>query len=65
VKHDFIRVKGYVNVGPAQKMAVQGVFHRYSIDPAVWFAGITELVGIGWFNETDNYLQKFENYCEV
>jgi G3E family GTPase len=64
VKGDFIRCKGYVNTGKHQKILVQGVFDDYTFHQAEWFAGVTELVGIGRFDEAYNYTERFERYCE-
>jgi G3E family GTPase len=64
-KSKLIRCKGYVNVGPDQKIFVQGVFETYSFLPVEWFAGNTELVMIGHFNETEIHTHHFEYLCHT
>ena len=63
VKSDFIRCKGYVNIGMDQKVTVQGTFDDYTINQTDWFAGPSELVGIGLHCEQKNYMELFENFC--
>ena len=63
LKFDFIRFKGFVNIAKDQKVVVQGIFEDYSIILVEWFAGSTEMVGIGQLNDNQNYTDKFENYC--
>jgi len=63
VKFDFIRFKGFVNIAKDQKVIVQGIFDDYSVFNVEWFAGSTELVGIGQLGESQNYTDKYENYC--
>ena len=63
VKVDFIRCKGFVKTGKTEKVIVQGIFDDYSVDRIEWFAGPTELVGIGRFNASQGYTEKFEEYC--
>jgi G3E family GTPase len=63
VKIDFIRFKGFVNIAKAEKVVVQGIFDDYTVTEVEWFAGSTELVGIGRFSENQNYTEIFEKYC--
>jgi G3E family GTPase len=63
LKFDFIRFKGFVNIAKDQKVVVQGIFEDYSVIPVMWFAGSTEMVGIGQLSDNLNYTDKFENYC--
>ena len=63
VKIDFIRFKGFVNIAKTEKVVVQGIFDDYTIKEVEWFAGSTELVGIGQFSENQNYTETFEKYC--
>ena len=63
VKADFVRFKGFVNTGKDQKVIIQGVYDDYSVTPVEWFAGSTEFVGIGNFNNLQNYTAVFENLC--
>jgi G3E family GTPase len=63
VKGDFIRCKGFVNTGKNQKIMIQGSFEDYTFEEVGWFAGGTELVGIGSFSETKNYTEIFETFC--
>lgn len=63
VKIDFIRFKGFVNITKAEKVVVQGIFDDYTVTEVEWFAGSTELVGIGRFSENQNYTETFEKYC--
>ncbi len=65
VKNDFIRFKGFVNTGKKQKYIVQGSFEYYTFEEVEWFAGVTELVGIGKFQGIDEYTRKFETYCSI
>ncbi len=62
-KIDFIRFKGFVNTAKDQKVVVQGIFDDYTIKEVEWFAGSTELVGIGRLSENQNYTETFEKYC--
>lgn len=64
VKIDFIRCKGFVNIGNEEKVVVQGIFDDYSVNRVKWFAGPTEIIGIGHLIEHLNYTEKFENYCK-
>ncbi len=63
VRAGFIRCKGFVNTGKHQKVVVQGSFEDYTFDRVDWFAGATELVGIGRFSEKENFTEKFESFC--
>ena len=63
VKIDFIRIKGFVNIANAEKVVVQGIYDDYSVSNVEWFAGSTELVGIGQFTDKHNYTETFEKYC--
>ena len=63
VKIDFIRFKGFVNTAKDKKVVVQGIFDDYTIKEVEWFAGSTELVGIGRFSENQNYTETFEKFC--
>ncbi len=65
VKGDFIRFKGFVNTGKNQKIMVQGSFEDYTFEEVEWFAGGTELVGIGSFSETKNFTEIFETFCNI
>lgn len=62
VKTDFIRVKGFVNIAKDQKVVIQRVFEDYSVVNIEWFAGATELIGIGQLDDSRNYTDKFEYY---
>ena len=64
VKDDLIRVNGYVKTCNDKKIVVQGIFDVYSYFEIDWFPEVTELIGIGKFNETVNYTKKFEPYCQ-
>ena len=63
VKADFIRFKGYVNIVPDKKNMVQGTYDDYTFKEVKYYAGITELIGIGRFSDNINYTSKFENHC--
>ena len=63
VKIDFIRFKGFVNTAKDKKVVVQGIYDDYTIKEVEWFAGSTEVVGIGRFSENQNYTETFEKYC--
>jgi len=65
VKDDFIRCKGFVSITGNRKIMVQGSFREYNFSDVDWFSGITELVGIGNFNEKINYSEKFEDFCSL
>jgi G3E family GTPase len=64
IKVNFIRVKGYVNTDVDKKVVVQGIFNDYSYINVDWFPEITELIGIGTFDDSENYTRKFETYCK-
>jgi len=64
VKGDFIRFKGFVNTGINLKIMVQGSFEDYTFEEVDWFAGGTELVGIGNFSELKDFTEIFETYCK-
>jgi G3E family GTPase len=64
VKANFIRCKGYVNTGKDQKTFVQGIFDDYTFHKVEWFPGVTELAGIGRFDEGLNFDKIFETYCK-
>ncbi|HYW94584.1 MAG TPA: CobW family GTP-binding protein [Bacteroidales bacterium] len=61
-KENFIRCKGFVNIGKSQKVLVQSTFEDYSFEQVDYFPGVTEIIAIGNFGEVD-YTRKFENYC--
>jgi G3E family GTPase len=65
VKTDFIRCKGFVCTGNAEKVLVQGIYEDYSITRVGWFPGPTELVGIGILHDSLNYTDIFEKFCVV
>ena len=64
IKINFIRVKGYVNTDVDKKVVVQGIFNDYSYIDVDWFPEITELIGIGTFDNSENYTRKFETFCK-
>ncbi len=64
VKPDFIRCKGFANTGKNQKVIIQGVYDDYSVKPVDWFAGSTEIVGIGRFSKQKNFTEIFESLCD-
>jgi G3E family GTPase len=64
VQNDFIRMKGFVNTGKDMKLAIQGVFGDFHMEEVNYFAGATELVGIGHFDSHKNYTLLFENHCQ-
>ena len=64
VKGDFIRFKGFANIENDQMVIVQGVVDDYTVTLVDWFAGPTELVGIGHLNEHQNYTSDFESFCK-
>jgi G3E family GTPase len=64
VRQGFIRCKGYVNTGTREKTLVQGVYDDYTFSSVEWFAGVTELVGIGLLDDETNYTATFEHFCE-
>ena len=63
VKTDFIRCKGFANTARDKKVIVQEIFDDYTIKEVEWFAGSTELIGIGRFSDNQNYTETFEKYC--
>ena len=63
VKGDFIRFKGFANIENNQVVIVQGVIDNYSVTLVDWFAGPTELVGIGHLKEHQHYTSDFECFC--
>lgn len=63
VKNDFIRCKGYVNVGENKKFVVQGVLDDYSIEEIDWFPGTSEIICFGSFDNKKHYTVEFEYYC--
>jgi len=63
IKDEFIRVKGFVNTDKDKKTIVQGIFDDYSYFEVDWFPEITELIGVGTFNNSEDYTKKFEAYC--
>jgi G3E family GTPase len=63
VKTDFVRCKGFVNTDKDKKIVIQGIFDDYSFKEVEWFAGSTELIGIGKFSDNQNFTETFEKYC--